>query len=58
MSVPNSKDNTAEFRIRNIQHIIQYILPIFDKYPLLTSKHFHYSLYLTLFEQAGKGKVK
>ena len=29
VSVPNSKDNTAEFRIRNIQHIIQYILPIF-----------------------------
>ena len=45
VSVPNSKDNTAEFRIRNIQHIIQYILPIFDKYPLLTSKHFHYSLF-------------
>jgi hypothetical protein len=45
VSVPNSKDNTAEFRIRNIQHIIQYILPIFDKYPLLTSKYFSYSLF-------------
>ena len=45
VSVPDSKDNTAEFRIRNYQHIIQYILPIFDKYPLLTSKHFHYSLF-------------
>ena len=45
ISVPNSKDNTAEFRIRDIQHIIQYILPIFDKYPLLTSKHYHYSLF-------------
>jgi len=45
VSVPNSKDNCAEFRIRNIQHIIQYILPIFDQYPLLTSKHFHYSLF-------------
>ena len=45
VSVPNSKDNTAEFRIRNIQHLIQYILPIFDKYPLLTSKHFNYSLF-------------
>ena len=45
VSVPNSKDNTAEFRIRNIQHLIQYILPIFDKYPLLTSKHFSYSLF-------------
>ena len=45
MSVPESKDNTAEFRIRNYQHIIQYILPIFDKYPLLTSKHFNYALF-------------
>lgn len=45
VSLPNSKDNTAEFRIRNIQHIIEYILPIFDKYPLLTSKYFHYSLF-------------
>jgi hypothetical protein len=42
VSVPNSKDNTAEFRIRNIKHIIQYILPIFDTFPLLTSKYFHY----------------
>ena len=43
--MPDSKDNTAEFRIRNYQHIIQTILPIFDKYPLLTSKHFHYNLF-------------
>ena len=45
VSVPNSKDNTAEFRIRNVKHIIQYILPIFDNQPLLTSKHFNYSLF-------------
>ena len=45
VSVPDSKDNTAEFRIRNYQHIIQHILPIFDNYPLLTSKHFHYNLF-------------
>lgn len=45
VSVPDSKDNTAEFRIRNYQHINQYILPIFDKHPLLTSKHFHYNLF-------------
>ena len=35
----------AEFNIQNIQHIIQYILPIFDKYPLLTRKHFNYNLF-------------
>ena len=45
ISVHNSKDNIAEFIIRDIQHIIQYILPIFDNYPLLTSKHFHYYLF-------------
>lgn len=45
VSILKSKDNTAEFRIRNIHHIIQYILPIFDKYPLLTSKHFNYNLF-------------
>jgi LAGLIDADG endonuclease len=45
VSVPKSKDNTAEYRIRNIQHIIQYILPIFDTYLLLTSKYFYYKLF-------------
>ena len=45
VSVPNSKDNTAEFRVRDIQHIINHILPIFDKYPLLTSKYFNYNLF-------------
>lgn len=31
--------------MRNIQHIIQYILPIFDSYPLLTSKYFKYDIF-------------
>jgi LAGLIDADG endonuclease len=35
----------AEFRIRDIKLITQHILPIFDKYPLLTSKYFHYDLF-------------
>ena len=39
----NSKDNTTEFRIRDKKAIIQHVLPIFDKYPLLTSKQFHYN---------------
>ena len=45
VSATNAKDNTAHYRVRNIQHIIQYILPIFDNYPLLTRKHYLYSLF-------------
>ncbi len=45
VSTTNAKDNTAHYRVRNIQHIIQYILPIFDTYPLLTSKYFNYDLF-------------
>lgn len=45
VSVTNDKNNTAHYRVRNIQHIIQYILPIFDAYPLLTSKYFKYDLF-------------
>lgn len=43
VSVTNDQSNTAEFRVRNIQHIIEFILPIFDTFPLLTSKYFHYT---------------
>lgn len=45
VNVPNSKDNSAEFRIRDKKTIINVILPIFDKYTLLTSKQFHYQLF-------------
>lgn len=45
VNVPNSKDNSAEYRIRDRKAIIHSILPIFDKYTLLTSKQFHYQLF-------------
>lgn len=45
VSATDAKENTAHYRVRNIQHIIQYILPIFDTYPLLTSKYFNYDLF-------------
>jgi len=38
-----SKDNTmGQLFIRDRKHIENIIIPIFDKYPLLTSKHFDY----------------
>lgn len=45
VSATDAKHNTAHYRVRNIQHIIQYILPIFDTYPLLTSKYFNYDVF-------------
>ena len=45
VSVPQSKDNIAEFRIRDRKVIIKVILPIFDKHPLLTSKQFNYEIF-------------
>jgi len=38
-----TKTNMADFRIRNRDIIKKIIFPIFDKYPLLTSKYYEYS---------------
>lgn len=43
VSVP--ADGNAEYRVRDVKNIIKYILPIFDKYPLLTSKYYNYDLF-------------
>ena len=37
--------STARYRLRNVDHIIKYLIPIFDKYPLLTSKYYSYDLF-------------
>lgn len=34
-------NNDAEFRIRKLDPILQYVIPIFDRYPLLTSKYYN-----------------
>jgi LAGLIDADG endonuclease len=39
------KDTKAEFRIRESKKILNTIIPIFDKYPLLTSKYYNYVLF-------------
>lgn len=36
------KNTAAIYRVRNKKHIIENIIPIFDAFPLLTSKHFKY----------------
>lgn len=43
--VVENNNDMADFRIRRVVHIIEHVLPIFDKYPLLTSKYFHYNLF-------------
>lgn len=40
-----SADGMAEYRLRDVKKVIQHIIPLFDKYPLLTSKHYNYDLF-------------
>lgn len=36
------KTNMVNYRITKLEHIGKYIIPLFDKYPCLTSKQFNY----------------
>ena len=45
VTVPSKVSSCAEYRIRDMQHLKEKILPIFDKYPLLTSKQFAYETF-------------
>jgi hypothetical protein len=47
---PNSTD--ASYRLRNVQHIKSQIIPLFEEYPLLTSKFYHYSRFRKAVEIA------
>lgn len=40
----------AEYRIRNKQHLLEYIIPLFDQNPLLTSKYYNYELFKKALE--------
>lgn len=37
--------NDAEYRVWKLDHILQYVIPIFERYPLLTSKYYNYNLF-------------
>lgn len=45
ITVPYEASSCAEYRIRNMIHLKEKIFPIFDKYPLLTSKQFAYETF-------------
>lgn len=38
----NNKSNMSNFKVTKLEYIGKYIIPIFDKYPLLTSKQINY----------------
>jgi len=47
-----TKNNTVEFVINDMNHLINYIIPIFDKYPCITRKKFQYDIWKdTLLEK-------
>lgn len=49
-SIVVDKNGNAEFRIRDIKTIRELIVPIFEQYPLITSKHYNYLKFLKALE--------
>lgn len=53
---------TVRYRLRNVEHIVLYLIPIFEKYPLLTSKYHNYDLFkqaaLILYDKSLSAKEK
>lgn len=43
----DKKNGQAVFRVRNKTHILKFIIPLFDAFPLLTSKYFKYNIFKT-----------
>ena len=41
-NITTNKTNMSSYKVTKLDHIGKYILPIFDKYPLLTSKQLNY----------------
>ena len=41
----DEKNNAAVYRVRNKKHITEHLIPLFDTYVLLTSKHFKYIIF-------------
>lgn len=49
-SIVIQSNGSADFRIRDIKSIKNVIIPIFNKYPLLTSKYFNYLKFVRALE--------
>jgi len=47
----------ASFKVTNLEHIGKYIIPIFDKYPLLTSKQFNYERFKKAYNILNNDKL-
>jgi len=45
----DKNSNMAQYSVYSREKLKNYILPIFDKYPLLTRKYFNYKIFKEVF---------